>query len=181
MNSTKTVRALLALSLAANLALGWMLWQERQHPVQPDTRSISASPTKAMTKLEPQIQALAQAPVPATPPAQPQAQAQTTPVSAVESAIARAPRIEPPLPPSTRAGMTTNRRDAALFLNPVPEPAVDPSKMPAYLRLERPERKAYGPPLPPNPYAAPPWEERLPYREDQFKRGLYSVPLKLDK
>lgn len=77
--------------------------------------------------------------------------------------------------------MTTNRRDAALFLNPTIAPPVDPSKMPAYLKLERPERKAYGPPLPPNPYAAPPWEERLPYREDQFKRGLYSVPLKLDK
>jgi hypothetical protein len=181
MNSTKIVRAFLALSLAANLALGWMLWRERQHPVHSDTRTISASPTKAMTQLEPQTKAPAQAQAQNPALTQIQAQAQATPVSAVESAIPRAPRIEPPLPPSTRAGMTTNRRDAALFLNPVPGPAVDPSKLPAYLKLERPERKAYGPPLPPNPYAAPPWEERLPYREDQFKRGLYSVPLKLDK
>lgn len=138
-----------------------------------------------MTQLEPQIKALAQARAQTPPQTQSQApvpaQTQATPVSAVESAIPRAPRIEPPLPPSTRAGMTTNRRDAALFLNPATGPAVDPSKLPAYLKLERPERKAYGPPLPPNPYAAPPWEERLPYREDQFHRGLYSVPLKLDK
>ena len=165
MNSTKIVGGLLALSLAANLALGWMLWQERQHPEQTTTdRHLTtsaspaspASPTKALTK-------------------------ESRPVSVVESAISRAPRIEPPLPPPTRGGMNTTKSEALLFSSPEVQPGVDPSRLPAYLRLEQPLRKAYGPPPPPNPYSMPPWEERVPYRENQMKRGLYSNPLKLDK
>ncbi|HSI63430.1 MAG TPA: hypothetical protein VLE43_09935 [Candidatus Saccharimonadia bacterium] len=157
MNSTKVVRGLLALSLAANLALGWMLWQQR-HPEQTEKLTISApaSPTKAFAK-------------------------ETTPVSVVESPIARAPRIEPPLPPPTRGGINTTKAEGLLFSSPGMQSKVDPSKVPAYLRLERPESRAYGPPPPPNPHAVPPWDERLPYREDQMKRGLYSTPLKLDK
>lgn len=164
MNSTIIVRALLALSLVANIALGWMLWQQGEHPVQTketDPYTISVSPTKA----------------PTTP-------AQPTPASVVDSAIQRAPRIEPPLPPPTRGGMSTTKSEALLFSSPESNVVNDPSKLPAYLRLEVPERKAYGPPPPPNPYATPPWDERLPYREDQMQRGLYSTPpspLKLDK
>ncbi|RBP46532.1 hypothetical protein DES53_102923 [Roseimicrobium gellanilyticum] len=160
MNSTITVRVLLTLSLVANIALGWMLWQQRQHPEQTKPTgeyTISVSPTKAQTT-----------------PAQP------LPASVVDSAIQRAPRIEPPLPPPTRGGMATTKSEALLFSNPEVKP-VDPSKLPAYLRLETPERKAYGPPPPPNPHAVPPWELRLPHREDQMQRGLYSTPLKLDK
>jgi hypothetical protein len=162
MNSTIIVRALLALSLVANIALGWMLWQQRQHPEQTDRTepyTISASPTKAPTTL-----------------------AQPVSASVVDSAIQRAPRIEPPLPPPTRGGMSTTKSEALLFSSPETNVASDPSKLPAYLRLEMPERKAYGPPPPPNPYAMPPWEERVPYREEQTDRGLYLNPrLKLDK
>lgn len=163
MNSTITVRALLALSLVANIALGWMLWKEMEHPEQlqrPDQHATtSVSPTKAQS-----------APLP------------PEPAPVVESAIPRAPRIEPPLPPLTRGGRSNTKTEALLFSRPDSKAAIDPSKVPAYLRLETPQRKAYGPPPPPNPYAVPPWEERLPYREDQLERGLYSIPrLKLDK
>jgi hypothetical protein len=164
MNSTLPVRALLALSLVANIALGWMLWQQREHPEQLAQQPVqyattSDSPTKAL-------------PAPAPP----------EPASVVDSAIPRAPRIEPPLPPLTRGGKSNTKTEALLFSSPESRSGSDPSKAPAYLRLEPPQRKDYGPPPPPNPYAFPPWEERLPYREDQLERGLYSIPrLKLDK
>jgi hypothetical protein len=176
MNSTITVRALLTLSLVANVALGWMLWQQRQHPEQTEqTESHTISVTPAKTQTIPAQSTPAS--VMATP-----ASVMATPASVVDSAIPRAPRIEPPLPPPTRGGMSTSKSEALLFSSPESNVVNDPSKLPAYLRLEMPQRKDYGPPPPPNPYAIPPWEERVPYREDQTERGLYLNPrLKLDK
>ena len=57
----------------------------------------------------------------------------------------------------------------------------DPVPPPRPALLERPApNRAYGPPPPYNPHATPPWVERLPFRETQMHRGLYSTPLKLD-
>jgi hypothetical protein len=53
-----------------------------------------------------------------------------------------------------------------------PSPAADPEARAPSMGEEKP----YAPPPPPNPHAAPAWQERLPYRESQIQRTLLTDP-----
>ena len=138
MNSTYAARTLLVLSLAANVALGWMLW--RKHTDAPAVSIVQPSTEVAI-------------PIPDLRPvdlAHPRESGQ--PPVGIQHMNLLMPGVSAELVP----------QKASAVLPPAP-------------------RKAYGPPPPPNPHASPPWPERVPYRESQMPRGLYSTPLKLDK
>lgn len=139
MNATYLVRAALGVSLAANVALGWMLWQKRME-----------APAKLETGLTVQ-------------------------------SVLRDSDLKPvdlwnlPALPAHTDGVS-----AEFFVPSGSAPASVPVRT-RMLQLRVSEGEPYGPPPPSNPHAVPPWPERLPYRENQIDRGLYSTPLKLDK
>jgi hypothetical protein len=119
---------LLAISLAANLVLGWMLWQ--QH--------LADKPETALAR--PALTDDEYLPLPATP----------------------MPLTVSPLLPLVPTGLLgPDTRSPAGMQAGLPSPD---------------DEKPYGPPLPPNPNAFPPWPERSPYREPQLERALLSNP-----
>jgi hypothetical protein len=137
----KALKLTLAISLALNLALGWVLWRtpsassEAPAPslslVDPPTSpSLNLPDTEDLRPLPPDpLQVPALAPLGSNGP------------WSVPAGEAQRPQAAPVRP-----------------IQFTPEPAVS---------------RPYAEPLPSNPHAAPLWERRVPFREDQMERGLY--------